>query len=369
MASAFAALKEKLFTPNNHSKYEVGWKEVPPELHKEFAALLQNHYEIESVQEIHQVDEYERASNNFRCRVRWNNGLRTVLLRKHVTRRANLESIALVDRTIHHLQEHGIPTPALLLTVDGVTVFQEADQFYQLFEFVEGAHYRGTNLELIHLARQLPRLHMALNLIPFADEIRRKPFPWPQWTLEGWSDFFDRARVGSDYYDRLVADAEGLILGQGLICQEALKDQTSLHEQVLHGDLHPLNTIFEAEELKVFLDFGETRVDELLRDIGTGLHRFVRQYVVYRNKDWRIWLPLAVSVFIEEYAEVNPISDCDIALLPSFLCDDLLRKMFDNLNNYFVHGSTRSIDDGELEKKLILLQEASVIRDVVHKFL
>jgi hypothetical protein len=108
---------------------------------------------------------------------------------------------------------------------------------------------------------------------------------------------------------------------------------------------------------------GETRITELLRDVGTALHRFVRQFVHYHGLDsWENTLPTGLETFIREYIKINPLTDPEILLLPLYAADELLRKLFDNIEFYSAYEDNRYLTDGELEKKLILLQEASLIR-------
>jgi Ser/Thr protein kinase RdoA (MazF antagonist) len=243
VTAEFDTLQEKLFTANNHSVYEIGWREIPQELGKEVAAILRAQYGIEGLEAIHQVNEFERASNNFRCKVRQGGNETTVLLRKHITKKVTAESIALVDRTLAYLREHGIAVPVLIPTIHGTTVCHVNDHFYQLFEFIDGTHYRGTYEELGDLARNLAELHIELARIPFADKISSKPTSWPAWTLDGWRELFAKAHVYDGYYDRLICGAERLILTEAAAYQSGVLDQQQPRIQVIHGDLHPLNSL------------------------------------------------------------------------------------------------------------------------------
>ena len=352
-----------IFGPNNHSKYEIGWKNIPADLELNLKQLIKAQYGFEVVGAIQEVDDWERMSNNLKVKVSRQNTAVDVLFRKHIQLKDEV-SVVLLDKVLDFLHGGGLVAPRVILTSDKKKFFKHNESFYQLYEFIPGNHYRGEESELRDFARGLASLHLAFQEINFKDEIAKKPNVLPPWNLAGWQNIFALAHLQNSRFDNLVRENKDLILESADSVEKNLKGVFST-TQVVRGDLHPHDTIYENGKLKALIDFEGVRVSELLREVGNACHRFVRQFVVYQKKDWQETLPQGIRIFLGEYGAVNPLDEKEIKLIPAYIRDELLKKLFKDLNLYYLNNYDKNIEGGELEKKLTLLKEASIINQYI----
>ncbi|MDO8500042.1 MAG: phosphotransferase [bacterium] len=352
--------KLQLFSPNNHSRHEINWKPIAPELEAELRIFIASHYAFGAVPPILQVDEWERMSNNFRIRPSNSAGYPGALFRKHIQLKTK-EIIVLLNNVREFLGSEGVPVSKVLLTKDNQTTFREGEHFYEMYEFIAGYHFRGAEKELQEAARGIAMLHQALARIPFAEEILKNPPLLSSWNRNGWEYILTSAKMKQEEIDVTLNQQRGLVL-QAIDAVERNSEAISrAKQQFIHCDLHPHNTIFRDGTLKALLDFEGVRMGELARDVANACHRFVRQFVVFHGGDWQDPLRRGLELFLAEYTKHNSLGREELVLLPVFIQDELLRKLFKDLNLYYREGYARNVEGGELKKKLTLLQEAIAI--------
>ena len=304
-------------------------------------------------------------SNNFRVRVKSEGKWSNILFRKHIQLK-DKKSFDVLDKLFGFLLTEGVPVPRIVRTKDGKTTFQEGDSFYVMYEFIPGNHYRGTLKELKDIARQTALLHLALQETPFAREIAAKRQIVVPWTMEGWDAIFEAAKLKRGKMVDLVKESRDFILQEAEKIQKGFKNVRPTKMQPIHCDLHPQNTIFSKKErLIAFLDFEGVRMGEGCRDAANACHRFVRQFAVCQGGEWRKTVPQGLKIFMKEYTKVSPLKE--VRLFPLYIQDEILRKIFQDVSRYCLENDQRQVEGGELEKKLTLLKEASILEEYYGK--
>ncbi|KKU07740.1 MAG: hypothetical protein UX10_C0006G0011 [Candidatus Magasanikbacteria bacterium GW2011_GWA2_45_39] len=351
--------KGALFGPNNHSFYSIEWQVLGPELTASNSRLILDHYSFNKVVRIQQVREWEKMSNNFWVVVESEGKESEILFRKHLQLK-DQNSLAILSKIIHFLEEKKVPVPHIIETKAQQLFFKEAGHFYQSFEFIGGNHFRGTSRELQAAAQSIGRLHLALSVAPFEKEIIERPVILPPWTQDGWKELQIAADQKSGQFNAVVKEGLWHLVKQS---ENLAKNLVTARQQLIHCDLHPQNFIFKNDKLQAILDFEGVRMGELIRDVGNACHRLVRQFVVLQGGDWRTHLAEGLKIFLQAYSEVNPLNNQEILAIPYFIKDELLRKLFHNLNVYYREGDDKYLIGGELEKKLNLLREAIEIEN------
>lgn len=351
-----------LFGPNNHSKFKINWRPVTPELVSELKTILATVYNLSEIEDILQVDEWERMSNNFRINTQVNGHPTFFLLRKNIQIR-DPEHLFLIQEILAYLTTHGLVVPHNIPDQGGNYWSGIAGHHYQLFNFIAGDHYRGTLVELGDSGERLAQLHQLFATLPetLLKKITARPLLLPPWEHAGWEEMMKRARHGESPYDRQLVACEPLVTSSIRAIDNAdLSEQDSVW-QPIHGDFHPQNTLYRDECCQAILDFENVRWGERARDLANAGHRFVRQYIVHRGGDWRELLPEGFRLFLRRYRQLGTVSDEELLTLPLFIFDELLRKLYKDVGSYYRTGETRTIENGELEKKLTLLAEAEQI--------
>lgn len=319
-----------MFEPNNHSKWQVGWKAVSPECFEEIGTVLVDGYSIHEVESVMQVDEWEHASNNYRVQYQMAGVSHQILLRRHILQ--DSESIRASTTLIRHLRHHRIPCPAVLLADGGLRFVEHGGQKWQMFEFVSGDHFRGEENELSQAATLIAKMHEAF------DKLSSRRF-----SAAGIDQaigpldtaYWDAIREleGVNAFERFVIVERSFIREYVGRISDALR-QIASKEELIHGDLHPQNFLFPERQPCVILDFGNICFADYRYDIAMALHRLVRQFIVHQARPWQDRILGGIAIFLRAYGMVDPSVERHVKLLPAFMAGLLFRKMAHNFGLY-----------------------------------
>lgn len=353
---------DNLFGPNNHSRYLIQWKPANEATGSLIRGLLTNWYKVSEVLAIDQIDEWERMSNNFRVSCTRQGNKEILLFRKHIASN-DPKKLALTESISGVLRASDIPTPRTINSHEGKPWILAENHHWQMFEYIEGDHFRGTEQELLETAEYVALFHktLAQSDLPIP---HNRPYPW---TRSEWNKIFEMAASGKSETDQMIIDHRPLI--EAAIEQVTTSKHTSLNitAQPIHRDLHPHNTIFKDSSLKALLDFADVSLGERARDIGNACHRFVRQYIVLQERPWQETIQTGLRLFLEQYHEYYPISREEFSALPVFIYDELLGKLYYNLKMAYLDNDLRFVTGGQPQKMLALLTEAQVIESELTK--
>ncbi|HBF66996.1 MAG TPA: hypothetical protein DDW36_01060 [Candidatus Magasanikbacteria bacterium] len=354
--------REELFQPNNHS-FSVGYKPIAPDTANMLAGLLFSHYPALSVDvnTFVQVGAAEQASNNFRVSAVLKNSFsHTFILQRHnaVAREAE---IVFIGNTLRHLLEKGVSVPRLVPAQSGLLYALWDGSIWQLYEYIEGDHYRGTFEELIAAAHGLALFHKILQEFPYGDALRARQSILPPFD----ADMLYKILVEANVRDTTEVDTLFIVQQDFLktTADDIIKKRASfIHArcQAIHGDLHPHNMLFAHLKLKAILDFGMMQFSELLRDVSFAAHRFARQYAVYQGGDHRA-AQAGFSLFLNEYRKYNFLTPEELQNVSLFIKDELMRRIVHDFSSLYFEGTENFANVAELKKKIMLLKEADFL--------
>jgi Ser/Thr protein kinase RdoA (MazF antagonist) len=197
------------------------------------------------------------------------------LLKRRPKGKDDLCRVAFAHAVQSHLAAQSFPVTYLLATRDkNNTVLQLNHHIYELFKFVTGTRYDGSEEATVDAGRQLAEFHQYL--ADFAYES----------ALGGLKTcFHDSSTVrrhlktlGSDRSNpnkKLRATAEDLMK---LYNESSVRINElgfdSWEQQVIHGDWHPGNMLFSKNKLAAVLDFDSVRIAPPLTDLANGMLQF-----------------------------------------------------------------------------------------------
>lgn len=352
------------FAANNHSAFEISFRPAEAAFCQALAGALKEQYLLQSVDagSIAQVNEAEQASNNFRVEVVGEDGKpRVLLVRKNILL-AEEDDVLFSVKTLTFLREKGLSVPQLIATRSGALYATFEGSRWQVFDFIEGNHYAGKLEELLSAGRGIAALHRALSAFPFVDELKRRRPPFQPFSEAGLEKVLEAATRNQDELDAtLLGHAQTL---RAMASARNRFQVSGAREQVVHGDLHPHNTIFSNGQLRALLDFDLLQYGELLRDVGFAAHRFSRQYAVCVGGGAE-QAASGFQQFLKAYREEYPLTDDEVRSLPFFMLDELLRRIVTDFSRYYFEGVTRFANVRELEKKVTLLREAEYLSSYV----
>jgi Ser/Thr protein kinase RdoA (MazF antagonist) len=184
------------------------------------------------------------------------------------------------------------------------TILQLRDNIYELFKFVGGVRYNGSAEATIDTGRQLARFHQYLANFEFEWEPLKASFH-DSTTVRGHLKM-----VASENYPG--ADKQLLDIGERLM---TLYNRASVRvnqlgfdswdEQVVHGDWHPGNMLFDKDKLVAVLDFDSVKIAPPITDLANAMLQFSMVGYHPNPADWPDYLDQAKLVqVLEGYREV-----------------------------------------------------------------
>ncbi len=360
-------MQSQIFLPNNHSKWQIAYREVAPEVNQEIIEVFLKHYgeQGDRILSVEQVDETEINSNNFKVTFVRAGMNRVILIRRYGEKRdkALLEATASV---LDHLQAKRVRAPKILRSNEENTFEREGAYTYTAFEFLDGNHYRGTLPEIASVAHELAKLHDSLVDVPNKEALG-KAVAFPQATLDLRiydEDIWERIFLAAKQTDTARGDAEfdaRLLSHEGLLRDALMSTAPDMYadteRSLVHFDLHPHNILTDGTELLAIIDLDSLRMLEPMRAVAFSLHRLVRQYIVHMApEDIDNATKEATRAFLDAYSEVKPLTSGELESIPYFIRNEALSRLSYAMKDYYFNGNPAW--KGDLDKQTATIAEA-----------
>lgn len=346
-----------VFEPNIHSVWQIEWRNVAPEVSAEIADLVRQRYGAIVVASVEQVDEWEQASNNYRvaCDIAGDAGY--ILVRRHIVSRP--EEIHAAVEVMAHLRQSGVSVPNTITSVDGQSVILINGTHWQAFEYIAGNHFRGDAEQLIQAATATAEMHRALLLFPRKEIVGHVDAVVGHLRVDYWDAIPEFS--GTNPFELLLKNKQAFVQEK---TRETIEALAAVQEQdeVIHGDIHPQNFLFQDNALAAIIDFGNMARADQMNDVAMAYHRLVRQYIVHARRPWEDVLAEGVRLFLDAYTAVHPLEDVQMRLLPAFADALLLRKMAYNLDLYRTGRRRWEEALSQWERFLSFMDEIDAIR-------
>jgi len=249
------------------------------------------------------------------------------LLKRRPRGKDDLYRVAFAHAVQSHLAKNDFPVTSLIVTKDeNSTVLQLNHHIYELFKFVSGVRYDGSDEATADTGRQLANFHRYL--ADFAHE-------WKP--LKG--SFHDSSTVrrhlktvGTDKVagvsKELQAAAEKLMLlynDSSIRVNELGFD--SWPEQVVHGDWHPGNMLFAEQKLVAVLDFDSARLAPAVTDLANGMLQFSIVGGRPNPADWPDYFDEQKLVqFLNGYQQVTKLDENKLESLVDLMLETMIAE-------------------------------------------
>jgi homoserine kinase type II len=159
-----------------------------------------------------------------------------------------------------HLAAKGVPCPTPVHGRDGEALRRLCGRPAAVVSFLEGASPRRVHAaHCAALGRALARLHLAGTSFGM---VRPNAL-----SVQGWRSLFEGCRAGAD---RILDGLESEIEQELAAIEEAWP--TDLPRGIIHADLFPDNTFFQADRLTGIIDFYFACVDIIAYDLAICLN-------------------------------------------------------------------------------------------------
>ncbi len=229
-------------------------------------------------------------------------------------------------------RKKGAKVPALAPSDSGREICTHGQGLFYLRAFHEGGYFSGGMGELEDFASSLAKLHHILKACtleyplsaPQKTHLRKYVHPKPE-ELERI-----RSAAGSSH-----ADVDRLFLAnfdflKSEYASDAGRergiDRSRIREQYVHGDLHPLNVIFNGGRTEAILDFDGLSHGALAYDVSFACFRFA----MYGGKDSMADMKTAAArarVFLGAYEAKNPLDKEERRLIGHYFIHECLNRI------------------------------------------
>jgi Ser/Thr protein kinase RdoA (MazF antagonist) len=273
-----------------------------------------------------------------------------------------VSTISFEHSVLGELAKLGFPAPRLLMTEGGKTWVESDQDYFCMFEFIEGKNYsssflaRSHRMRMMHTAgRMLARMHQQLpgflpqgrHHIGFRNYTgdRHRDLPWH---IEKVRDLTNRSRRLRSAEDReaahwLIAQA-GQMLDDMASLDAGLRG-SGLPRLLIHGDFGIHNLIYQSLDQAVPVDYELCRLEWRLSDLVSVVSKF-------RYKDGSYDLE-SIACFLRAYQREFPIPDEEWSRFPKVWRYYKLMKAIQYWSSYFeTQGPVRKLRSArhELER-------------------
>ena len=249
------------------------------------------------------------------------------LVKRRPRGKDDLYRVAFSHAVQGHLAKNDFPVTMLIPTSDeDNTILQLDNHIYELFKFVTGVRYDGSEEATVDAGRQLANFHRYL--ADFAHE--SKP-------LSG--SFHDATIVrrhlrnaGTDKMAGMSVQLQNLAEKLMLIYNDSSVHVNefgfdSWPEQVVHGDWHPGNMLFNEQKLVAVLDFDSARLSPPLTDLANGMLQFSIVGGRPNPADWPDYLDEKKLIqFISGYREVKKLDENMLKSLVDLMIETMIAE-------------------------------------------
>lgn len=204
-----------------------------------------------------------------------------------------------------HLAGKDFPVTNLVTTRDeNDTVLQLNHHIYELFQFVTGYRYDGSAEATVDTGRQLARFHEYL--ADFASKTNLPKGSFHDSTVVRRHLRTTGTQKGATPGKKLQQTAEALmVLYNASSVRISELGFDSWDEQVVHGDWHPGNMLFNEGKLTAVLDFDSVKLAPAVTDLANGMLQFSIVGDRPNPADWPDYLDQAKLVqFLDGYRQV-----------------------------------------------------------------
>lgn len=199
------------------------------------------------------------------------------VLKRRAPGRDETERVAFAHAFMGAAARAGVAVPQPLQARDGATWASFDGGVYELFPLVEGGRWSRTPVQAIAAGEALGRMHAAGLRLRWQGHVRAASFHGSLNVLEALRRVpasVQRVDAKADVA-ALAATCESLAtLYRESAAQVEEMGYASLDSQVVHGDFHPGNVLFEGDRVAGVIDFDAARVEPAVVDLANALLQF-----------------------------------------------------------------------------------------------
>jgi len=249
------------------------------------------------------------------------------LLKRRLQGKDDVYRVAFAHAVQAHLAKRYFPVAPLVTAGDAFeTILQLRSNIYELFKFVGGARYSGSAEESIDTGRQLAKFHQYLTDFKFEWEPLKASFH--NSTIVRKHLKIIASDISQSSERKLHHCGEELMsLYNSASVQVNTLGFDSWPQQVVHGDWHPGNMLFDKGKLVAVLDFDSVKIAQPITDLANAMLQFSLVGYHPNPADWPDYLDQAKLIqVLKGYREVINLDKHHIESLPDLMVETMIAE-------------------------------------------
>lgn len=227
------------------------------------------------------------------------------LLKRRPKGKDDLYRVAFAHEIQSHLAKKGFPVTTLIATKDeNNTILQLNNHIYEFFRFVTGFRYDGSAETTIDTGRQLANFHRHLSDFAHKFKLLKASFHDSSIVRRHLKMIGTNKNANPDRKLLKVAEILMTLYNKSSVRINELGFD-SWPQQVVHGDWHPGNMLFDEGKLAAVLDFDSIKIAPAVTDLANGMLQFSLVGNRPNPADWPAYLDQAKLLqFLNGYRQV-----------------------------------------------------------------
>ncbi|HVP11182.1 MAG TPA: phosphotransferase [Phycisphaerae bacterium] len=256
------------------------------------------------------------------------------LLKRRAKGKDDPQRVAFAHELQKFLASKSFPLPHLVdLCAGGGSLLQIGDAIYEVFEFIDGEHYRGGLAATYDSGKTLALCHKLLG--DFRSESRRPQGRYhdSQMVRDSVEALPEKLRESRSVlgHERALADLLAQLEHAYDVAAQAVNNlgMPQWPPQFVHADWHPGNMLFAGDRVVAVLDYDSARVWPRILDVANGCLQFS---AVTGGRNLSKWEDRTDDVrareFLRGYDQVAVISRAELQAVPFLMQEALIAQTF-----------------------------------------
>jgi len=289
---------------------------------QEVASVL-SHYEIGKIRKVMRLRGGSRSAP--KAVVTTTQG--RFLLKRRPQGKDDVYRVAFAHAVQEHLAKKYFPLAPLMHTRDEYSsILQLRGNIYELFKFVGGRRYDGSIEATMDVGRQLARFHQYLTNFAFEWEPLKASFH-DSITVRGHLKTVASESSPSPDKKLQRIGEELMTLYNAASVRVNQLGFDSWEQQVVHGDWHPGNMLFDKDKVAAVIDFDSVKIAPPITDLANAMLQFSIVGYQPNPADWPDYLDQAKAAqVLDGYREIVSLDENKLDALLDLMIETMIAE-------------------------------------------
>jgi Ser/Thr protein kinase RdoA (MazF antagonist) len=249
------------------------------------------------------------------------------LLKRRPHGKDDIYRVVFAHGILSHLNKGGFPVASLVPTEkEKNTVLNLNNHIYELFEYIPGKRYDNSNESAYNAGKSLVDFHKCINDFPTQFNPLKETYHDSTAVRGHLKLVSKKAMPGNGVHLSSLAEQLTTTYNQASTNVNQLS-YDAWPEQIIHGDWHPGNMLFENSQVVAVLDFDSIKVAPTMCDLANGMLHFSIVGGRPNPADWPDYLNMEkLKIFLNGYRSEAFLNDDMLNSLPDLMIETMIAE-------------------------------------------